>query len=100
MGNYIQSRKQIRNFMINLSNLSFKEKIYLAELVRASPLEVEITPESLHALKPGVLEVALSLVTVRLDKRQTQVIKKIIEKIPVPDLQDGELLAPKENRLN
>jgi len=88
--------------MLNLSSLSRREIIYLTELFKNSGIApgCSINYETLAALKPNVLESALSLVSARLTERKMKFLKNIINKIVYPALVEGQILIPKSHRLN
>lgn len=86
--------------MLNLSNLSKKERIYLAELINSSRIcQTEITADILNSLKQKVLESALETVRGKIDRRKLKVLEKIIGKVVYPAILVGEILVPEENRL-
>jgi len=67
--------------MLNLSNLSTKEKIYLTELFNSSKISsFEVSPDTLNSLKPGVLQHALASLP-NLDNRKVKILNKILDKI-------------------
>lgn len=85
--------------MINLQNLKFKHKVYLTELVRKIFPELQIEPDTLNSIKPGVLQFCLNKINISVRKKRA--IENIINKIPPRgQLIEGEILVPEENRLN
>lgn len=82
--------------MINLSELSTKEKIYLTELFNSSKISnFEISPDNLNSLKPGVLQHALASLP-NLDQRKVKILNKILDKINYYGiLKEGELAPAK-----
>jgi hypothetical protein len=86
--------------MLNLTNLSKKEQIYLLTLIKISKItQNPLNLDTLACLKSGVLESALSSIKDKIKPRQYRVLEKIIKKIVYPSFIDGEILVPMENRL-
>lgn len=84
--------------MLILTNLKPREKVYLAALANKI-CQIEIFPETLGALKLGVLEAALNTIRPALKNRQIKVIQNIINKIPQPGILDAEYVVPAGNLL-
>lgn len=82
--------------MLNLQNLSIKEKIYLTELFNSSKISnFEISSDTLNSLKPGVLQHALTSLP-NLDSRKVKILNKILDKINYYGiLKEGELAPAK-----
>lgn len=86
--------------MLNLSALSRREKIYLAELARTFlDSRFEIGPDTLNCLKPGVLQLALQNLVGKIHARKVRVLEKILQKISYPQILEGELIIPADNLL-
>jgi hypothetical protein len=74
--------------MINIQELSYKHKIYLVSLVRKISPELNVSPDTLNSLKPGVIQFCFNNWTARPLKKK--IIESIINKIPNPQVVDGE----------
>lgn len=74
---------------LNLSNLSQRERIYLAELANKIMNPPVISADTLKCLKINVLQSALNSQS-NLHPRKVRAINKILDKIVYPVVLDGE----------
>lgn len=73
--------------MINITNLSIEEQIYMVELANKI-VNPPIDLETLNSLKPGVLNFALNNINLPNDKKDF--LNSIVNKVLLPVIVEGE----------